>query len=101
MVLEIAAIEIIPGHEEAFEAGVRAAHPLFARARGCQRMSLRRVVENRSRYLLVIEWDTLEDHTITFRQSEDFVTWRRLVAQHFSGPPVVEHSDAIDIGGGR
>jgi quinol monooxygenase YgiN len=91
MVLEIAQIDIKPGMEAEFEAGVAKATPLFKRAKGCTAMSLRRSVEKPSRYRLLIQWDTVENHTVDFRGSADFQEWRKLVAHCFATPPEVEH----------
>jgi heme-degrading monooxygenase HmoA len=95
MVLESAEILVKPGMEEAFEAGVRQAAPLFQRARGCSGMRLQRGVENPLAYRLLVQWETLEDHTIHFRGSEDFQEWRRLVGPCFDGAPNVTHLTAV------
>jgi quinol monooxygenase YgiN len=91
MVTEIAQIEVKPGMESEFEAGVKAAAPVFKRAKGCSSMELRRSVEKPSRYRLFVEWATVEDHTVDFRGSSDFQEWRKLVAHCFASPPEVEH----------
>ena len=91
MVVEIAQFEITPGLEEAFEAGVKQAAPLFQRAKGCTGLELARSVEQPSRYRLFVQWDTLEDHTVDFRASADFQEWRKLVGPCFENPPEVEH----------
>ena len=67
MIYELAHIEIQPGTQEKFEAGVQAAAPLFQRAKGCHGMELRQVLEDPNTYLLVVQWETLEDHTVHFR----------------------------------
>ena len=92
MVFEIAEIEIKPGEESAFEAAVAKAAPLFRRAKGCVSMQIQRTVERPSVYRLVVGWETLEDHTVNFRESEDFQEWRRLAGPHFANPPRVEHT---------
>jgi len=91
MVWEIAQIDVKPGAEAAFEAAVEEAVPLFKKSRGCKGMQLQRGVEQPSRYRLVVEWETLENHTVDFRGSENFQQWRRLVGEYFASPPVVEH----------
>jgi heme-degrading monooxygenase HmoA len=96
MILECARIRVAPGRERDFEAGVAEAAPLFRRARGCRDMALHRVEEDPSLYVLMVEWETLEDHVVHFRQSEDFQTWRALVGPCFAEPPVVEHHSVID-----
>jgi heme-degrading monooxygenase HmoA len=95
MVLESAEILVKPGMEEAFEAGVRQAAPLFQRARGCSGMGLQRGIENPQAYRLLVQWATLEDHMVHFRESEDFQEWRRLVGHCFDGAPNVTHLSGV------
>jgi heme-degrading monooxygenase HmoA len=101
MVTEIAQIDVKPGMEAEFEAGVAKAAPLFQRAKGCGALELQRSVEKPSRYRLFVQWETLEDHTVAFRGSDDFQEWRRLVAHCFERPPEVEHTVEAVKGFGR
>jgi heme-degrading monooxygenase HmoA len=55
-------------------------------------MRLERGIEHPDTYLLVVEWETLEDHEVHFRQSTDFQEWRRLVGDYFAAPPKVVHT---------
>jgi len=98
MVLEIAQIDIKPGLEAEFEAGVKKAAPIFKRARGCQGMELQRSVEKPQRYRLFVKWDTVENHTVDFRGSEDFQEWRKLVGHCFAAAPEVEHTRQTVMG---
>ena len=91
MILEIAQIDIKPGMESEFEAGVKKATPLFKRAKGCKGMELQRSIEHPGRYRLFVKWDTLENHTVDFRSSADFQEWRKLVGHCFAAAPAVEH----------
>ena len=91
MVWEIAQIDVKPGDEAAFEAAVEKAVPLFKGARGCKSMQLQRGVEQPSRYRLFVTWETVEDHTVGFRNSPEFQDWRGLVSHCFASPPEVEH----------
>ena len=95
MVTEIAQIEVKPGSEKDFEAGVTKAKPLFMRAKGCHGMELHKSVEKPTRYRLFVKWGTLENHTVDFRGSEDFQAWRGLVGQYFAAPPEVEHTETV------
>jgi heme-degrading monooxygenase HmoA len=92
MILEIAQIDVKPGMEAEFEAGVANAAPLFKRAKGCISMELQRSIEKPSRYRLFVQWQTLENHIADFRGSEDFQEWRKLVSHCFESPPDVEHT---------
>jgi heme-degrading monooxygenase HmoA len=91
MFLEIAQIDVKPGMESEFEAGVQKAAPLFRRAKGCTGMELQRSVEMPGRYRLFVQWDTVDNHTVDFRGSADFAEWRKLVGHCFAQPPYVEH----------
>jgi quinol monooxygenase YgiN len=91
MILEIAQIEIKPGLEAEFEAGVAKAAPVFKRAKGCTSLSLQRSAEKPGRYRLFVGWQTIENHTVDFRGSADFQEWRKHVAHCFAAPPEVEH----------
>ena len=94
MIYEVAEITVKAGNEASFESGVAQAAPLFLRAKGCHGVSLHRVVEHTSVYRLLVRWDTVDDHLVGFRESADFLEWRRLVSDYFAGPPVVTHSEA-------
>ena len=97
MILEIAQIDVKPGMEQAFEAGVKQATPIFKRAKGCKGMELQRSVEKPGRYRLFVKWETVENHTVDFRGSPDFQEWRKLVGHCFESPPAVEHTkQAVD-----
>jgi heme-degrading monooxygenase HmoA len=91
MILEIAQIDVKPGMEQEFEAGMRKAVPLFQRAKGCKSMQVQRSIEKPGRYRGLVQWETLENHTVDFRGSADFQEFRRLVGHCFAAPPEVEH----------
>lgn len=95
MVTEIAQIEVKAGMEAEFEAGVAKAKPLFQRAHGCRGMTLHRSIEHPQRYRLMVQWETLENHTVDFRGSEDFKAWRALVGHCFATAPEVEHTNTV------
>ena len=92
MIYEMANIDILQGKEMDFEAAVAQALPLFHRARGCKGVALHRTVEQPNHYLLLVQWETIEDHMVHFRESEDFQTWRSLTGPCFEKPPVVTHT---------
>ncbi|NSL42786.1 antibiotic biosynthesis monooxygenase family protein [Streptomyces sp. 8P21H-1] len=91
MITKIAQIEILPGQEDAFEKAVTEALPLFLAADGCDGVDLQRSVEHPSRYRLMVRWETVKHHTVTFRASDAFTRWRALAGPHFAAPPKVEH----------
>ncbi len=90
MVLEVALLDILPGSEPAFRDAYALGREHLQRSRGCRAVRLTQGVETPTRFVLLVEWDSIEDHE-AFRASEAFGAWRGLVGPHFSGPPVVEH----------
>lgn len=95
MILEIAEIVVKAGGERDFEEGVSKAAPLFLRAKGCHGLSLHRVLETPGIYRLVVKWETVDNHMVDFRNSDDFQEWRKLVGPYFDGAPRVTHSESI------
>lgn len=95
-VLEVAVLPVIPGKEDEFEAAFDQARHIIAVMKGFIRLDLQRCLEATNRYLLLVEWETLEDHTVGFRGSEEYQQWRALL-HHFYDPfPVVEHYVAVE-----
>jgi heme-degrading monooxygenase HmoA len=91
MILEAARLDVVPGQEAEFERAFAQASPLIASTPGYLGHSLRRCLESRSRYLLLVRWEKLEDHTQGFRGSAQYQEWKRLL-HHFYDPfPTVEH----------
>jgi heme-degrading monooxygenase HmoA len=95
MILEVAALDVRPGQEAAFEAAFGRAASIIAASAGYISHELKRCFEKRNRYLLLVQWETLEHHTQGFRGSTQYQEWKRLL-HHFYDPfPVVEHYEAI------
>ena len=91
MILEMAVLNVVPGKEQEFEAAIQEAQPLIAQTPGFRSLAIRRCIETPNRYLLLVEWERLEDHTVGFRQSERYEKWRKLL-HHFYDPfPLVQH----------
>jgi heme-degrading monooxygenase HmoA len=96
MILELADIRIRPGENAAFEEAIqRGLQTVLSQAKGFQGYKVNKGIENSERYLLQVFWDTLEDHTVGFRESEAFTQWRAIVGPYFAAPPVVEHFDLV------
>jgi heme-degrading monooxygenase HmoA len=95
MVFESADILVKAGMEQEFERGVAQSAPLFQRARGCKSMQLQRGVENPLAYRLLVQWETVEDHMVHFRDSDDFQKWRELVGHCFDAAPAVTHQAVV------
>jgi len=96
MILELADIRIHPGQNTAFEEAIaRGLREVISRAKGFQGFKVNKGIENSERYVLHIFWDTLENHTVDFRQSELFTQWRAIVGPFFAAAPVVEHFEQV------
>ena len=92
MILELADIRIAPGQQAAFDEAIqRGLTTVIATAKGFQGFKVNKGIENPERYILQIFWESLEDHTVGFRESPAFAQWRAIVGPFFAAPPVVEH----------
>ena len=96
MILELADIRIHSGQQAAFDDAIqRGVNTVISKAKGFQGYKVNKGIESPERYVLQIFWETLEDHTIGFRQSDAFVQWRSIVGPFFATPPVVEHFELV------
>jgi heme-degrading monooxygenase HmoA len=96
MILEIADIRITPGKGSEFDAAVqRGIAEVASKAKGFRGFKVNRGVESPDRYILMIYWDTLENHTVDFRQGPLFPQWRAIVGPFFAAPPSVEHFELV------
>ena len=96
MILEIADIRIAPGQNAAFETAIQhGLSTVASQAKGFKGAKVNRGIESPERYILQIFWDTLEDHTVGFRQGPLFAQWRAIVGPFFAAPPVVEHFELV------
>ena len=97
MILEIAILNVKAGQQKNFENNFRLAQSLIASISGYINHELQCCLENPNRYVLLVNWEKLEDHTIGFRQSPQYQEWKALL-HHFYDPfPVVEHYQKLDI----
>lgn len=98
MVLELAEITIRPGELAQFDAAIaQGIAEVISRARGFRRATVHKGIESPERYVLQIEWDTLENHTVDFRGSPAFAQWRTIVGPFFAQPPRVEHFTSVAV----
>jgi len=95
MILETAILDVIPGREAEFESAFAKASLIISSISGYVSHQLQCCIENQNRYILLVNWGTLEDHTVGFRGSEQYQEWRKLL-HHFYDPfPAVEHYQLI------
>lgn len=95
MILEIAHITIDPTRAADFEAAVAQAAAAIHAAEGSHGVWLERVIEKAGAYRLRVEWDSVDHHMVTFRQSPAFQQWRALVGPFFVETPFVEHTELV------
>ena len=98
MILEIADIRVKPGSEAAFEEAIgRALATVMSRAKGAGPWKVHRCVETPQRYVLEVEWDSIEAHTVDFRGGPLFAEWRAIIGPFFASPPLVEHFGVVHV----
>src|SRR6478735_5739160 len=100
MILEHALLPVKPGREEAFVAAFDEAKQIISSMPGFVSRRLSRCQERPSTFLLLVEWTTLEAHTVGFRGSAEYQEWRRLLHDFYDPFPVVEHFDQVFAVGG-
>ncbi len=99
MIIEIADIAVRPEDRDAFaEAIQRAASTVLARSPGYRRHTILSCQETPGRFVLQVEWETVEAHTVGFRESPLFADWRTIIGPFFARPPHVEHFDVLASG---
>ena len=91
MLTAIAILDVKYGQEKEFETTFKEAQKIISCMNGYISHSLQKCIENPSRYLLKIEWKTLEDHTVGFRKSKEYLNWKKLLHHFYKPFPVVEH----------
>ncbi|WP_072690371.1 antibiotic biosynthesis monooxygenase family protein [Rhodococcus marinonascens] len=96
MILEHAVLHVEPGLGEEFRAAFSEAKTIFAATPGFRRLDLSCCVEDPDTYLLLVQWDTVEDHTEGFRTSEGYQQWRTLLHHFYEPFPTVSHFANID-----
>lgn len=96
MILEQALLPVKPGRESEFEAAFEQAKAIIAGMPGFRSLRLARCIERPETYLLLVEWDRLEDHTEGFRSSAEYEQWRALLHHFYEPFPTVEHFEPVN-----
>ncbi|MEV4415626.1 antibiotic biosynthesis monooxygenase [Catellatospora sp. NPDC049609] len=95
MVLEVALIDVQPGREDEFAAAYAQARPWLAGTDGCVTVRMTRGIESPSRFVLLVEWESVQAHEENFRATDRFTQWRTLIGPFFAKPPLVEHFNDV------
>ena len=91
MVLEVGLINVVPGQEDEFVVAYGKAREVLAGTPGCRSVRMTRGIESPSRFVLLVEWDSVAAHLDNFRGTDRFATWRSHIGPYFDGAPIVEH----------
>jgi len=95
MILEVAILDVKLGEELRFEETFSRAQTIISSMPGYLSHQLQKCIENPSRYILLVNWQTLEDHTVGFRESEQYQEWRSLLHSFYEPFPQVEHYTSV------
>ena len=95
MILEVAILNVIKGKETQFEKDFEIASQYIRSINGYIKHSLSKCLEQESKYILLVEWEKLEDHTIGFRESEQYLKWKNLLHHYYNPFPIVEHYSMV------
>ncbi len=97
MIREVALLQVRPGHAVAFERDFSVAAEFIQRIDGYVSHELGRGIKSPQRYVLLVQWRTLEAHTIGFRESPEYQEWKRLLHPYYSPFPTVEHFTPVHV----
>jgi heme-degrading monooxygenase HmoA len=97
MVLEVAILDVIPDQEKDFESSFAKASSIIFSMSGYVSHQLQRCIEKPNRYILLVNWETLEAHTVGFRGSEQYQEWKKLLHHFYDPLPTVEHYELIVV----
>jgi heme-degrading monooxygenase HmoA len=95
MILEVAILNVKTGQEKQFELDFTIAGQFISSINGYISHSLRKCLEQENKYILLVDWKNLEDHTIGFRQSPQYLEWKKLLHHYYDPFPIVEHYETI------
>jgi heme-degrading monooxygenase HmoA len=95
MILEVAMLNVINGKVEEFEQAFKEASVIISGMNGYITHDLQRCIEVQNKYVLLVKWEKLEDHTIGFRQSSEYQKWKQLLHHFYEPFPVVEHFESV------
>jgi heme-degrading monooxygenase HmoA len=95
MILEVAILQVKKGEELNFERDFTIASQFIQSISGYVSHSLRKCIEEENKYILLVDWEKLEDHTISFRESDAYLEWKKMLHHYYNPFPVVEHYEMV------
>lgn len=97
MILEVAVLHVKEGMSDEFERDFKRASTIISSMKGYRSHELQKCIEENQKYILLVRWETLEDHTEGFRGSAEYLEWKRLLHHYYDPFPTVEHFTNVDI----
>lgn len=91
MILEVATLHIKQGFSADFEKSFQEAQSIISSTKGYMSHELKKSMEQEDKYLLLVTWETIEDHEEGFRKSEAYQEWKTLLHHFYEPFPTVEH----------
>ncbi|PQJ79410.1 antibiotic biosynthesis monooxygenase family protein [Polaribacter porphyrae] len=91
MILEVAILHIKKGLSEDFEIDFQKAESIISSRKGYISHQLKKCLEQEDKFILLVNWETLEDHEIGFRKSDKYQEWKELLHHFYKPFPTVEH----------
>ena len=95
MILEVAILDVIEELVNEFEENFEKAQKIISSMAGYKHHELQRCIEKQNRYILLVHWETIEDHVIGFRQSNEYQEWKQLLHKFYDSFPTVEHYQKV------
>jgi heme-degrading monooxygenase HmoA len=95
VILEVAILDVRPGEGENFQRDFAAAQKIISNMPGYIEHDLQHCVEDENRYILLVRWETLEHHTVGFRESPQYLEWKKLLHHYYDPFPVVQHYESL------
>jgi heme-degrading monooxygenase HmoA len=95
MILEVAILNVVAGKEKEFETAFNEAKKIISLSKGFINYQLQKCIEINNQYILLVNWQTLEDHTEGFRKSEAYKEWKKLLHHYYNPFPKVEHYSTV------
>ena len=97
MILEVAILDVKEEKTTEFEATFKEASKIISSMKGYISHELQKCMETKNRYILLVKWETLEDHTIGCRESDEYQEWKALLHHFYEPFPVVEHYESVRL----
>ena len=97
MITEIAILKIKSNSINQFEINFREASKIISCIEGYINHELLKCIEEENKYVLIVKWEKIEDHTIGFRKSEEYKKWKELLHYFYDPFPTVEHYESINL----